>query len=404
MNSARIVVVGGGHAAAQLCSALVEGDAAQQLLLVAEEGIAPYQRPPLSKSFLKSAQEAVQLHRDVGWFEQHGVELLLGRKAVAIDRGRRELELDDGQRVAYEQLVLATGARARVFAPFDRPLENVHSLRGAVDASRLRTSLLTDARGSLSVLGGGFIGLEVAATARALGWHVQVFEAASRLLSRSVSPTMARHVLEQHLAQGTEVMLESPADGFEVEGRRLQALRMRGRRVDVDQLLLGVGSVASIELAQRAGLKVDQGIVVDASQRSSDASILAIGDCASFPMGDRYVRLESVQNANAQARVAAAVLMGQVARYRPLPWFWSDQGGMRLQMAGLWREGLTAHERRGATPHSFSLFHYEGERLRCVESVNAPSDHLAARKWLEQEVSPDPGRVRDPSVALKTLL
>ncbi len=373
-------------------------------MLVCEEATLPYQRPPLSKTFLKSAQDSVQLHRDLGWYAQHGIELVLGRKAIAINRYERELELDDGEWVAYEQLVLATGARARVFDPFDRPLENVHSLRSQADASRLRASLLSDSRESLTVLGGGFIGLEVAATARALGWRVQVFEAAARLLPRSLSPHMASHVLAHHIEHGIQVTVDAQVDGFEVEGHRLRALRARDRKAAVDQLLLGVGSVAASELAVSAGLKVDHGVVVDESLRSSDASILAIGDCAAFPMGEGHLRLESVQNANDQARVAAAVLIGKAARYRPLPWFWSDQGGMRLQMVGLWREGLTTHERRGPNPSSFSLFHYEGDRLCCVESVNAPVDHMVARKLMELDNSPNPERLCDPSIALKSLL
>lgn len=404
MKRASVVVVGGGHAAAQLCGSLAEAGRAPGVVLVCGEDSVPYQRPPLSKAFLQADAQTLQQHRDPGWYEQHGIRVVLGQRAVAIDRARREVELAGGERVAYEQLVLATGARARVFAPFDRPLRNVHALRSAADAAALRELLLADSRGRLSVLGGGFIGLEVAATARKLGWQVQVFEAAPRLLARAVSPELARHVLEQHREQGIEVQLDFRIDGVELQGDCVRALRSGERQHAVEHLLLGVGAVPETGLAQRAGLAVDNGIVVDASLRTCDPAILAIGDCAAFPLGGAPMRLESVQNANDQAKVAAAVLGGEAAAYLPLPWFWSDQGGLRLQMAGLWHAGLQAYRRQGAAPSSFSLFHYDGTSLRCVESANAPLDHLMARKLLAQGISPAPGEVSDPGTALKTLL
>lgn len=404
MKLASVVVVGGGHAAAQLCSSLADAGRARGVVLISAEAITPYHRPPLSKTFLQASAEEPQLHREPGWYAEHGIELMLGRRAIAIDRLRHEVELDDGTCLAYEQLVLATGCRPRVLAPFDRPLRNVHALRSAGDATALRTILLSDAPGSLSVLGGGFIGLEVAATARKLGWQVKIFEVAGRLLARAASPDLAEHVLEQHREQGSEVHLGFRIDAVEVDGGSVRTLRSGAQEHEVQRLLLGVGAVPETELAQRAGLLVDNGIVVDASLRTSDPAILAIGDCAAFPLNDRHLRLESVQNANDQAKVAAAILNGQHARYQPLPWFWSDQGSVRLQMAGLWRDGLQTHQRQGATPASFSLFHYEGDRLVCVESVNAPVDHLMARKLLVQRHSPRPVQVSDPTVPLKSLL
>lgn len=403
MKRAPVVVVGGGHAAAQLCGHLAAAGAADGVVLVCAETIPPYQRPPLSKSFLQSAQETPQWHRDAQWYAEHGVELLLGRQATAVDRARRELELDDGRSIAFERLVLATGARSRAFAPLDSPLRNVHALRSAADAAALRDCLLGDAPGRLSVLGGGFVGLEVASSARKLGWQVDVYEAAPRLLPRSTSPGLARHLLERHEAQGTSVHLGCRIDAFDVDGDRLRALRVAGRDVDVQHLLLAVGAVPETALAQRAGLRVDNGIVVDARLTTSDPSILAIGDCSSFELDGSLVRLEAVANANDQARVAADVLLGRPGGYRAQPWFWTEQGGVRVQIAGLWRDGLHAHERRGAAAGSFSLFHYAGQRLQCVESVNAPADHMAARKLLQQETSPPPSQVVDAAVPLRSL-
>jgi 3-phenylpropionate/trans-cinnamate dioxygenase ferredoxin reductase subunit len=399
-----IVIVGGGHAAAQLCAALAEAGVGARVHVVSEEHAHPYQRPPLSKNFLKNAQEALQLHREQAWYAEKGITLHLGDAVRAIDRAARQVVLASGAVLPYGQLVLATGNRARKLPALDRPLENVLTLRSAADAEAMRARLQREGGGELVVLGGGFIGLEVAATARHLGWQVRVLEALPRLLSRSASPELSAHILQHHRDLGTRVDLGVRVGDFEFEGERLAALRANGERSAVDLLLLGIGAVPETRLAQDAGLQVENGVVVDAALRSSDPDILAIGDCASFERRGARLRLESVQNATDQAKVAARTLLGQDATYDPTPWFWSDQGGLRLQMVGLWRDGLQAVRRPGATPASFSLFHYDGDLLVAVESANAPMDHMMARKLLEQGKSPAREQVADPQVALKSLL
>ena len=401
MNDA-IVIVGGGHAAAQLCSALAEAGQGARVHLVMEEGTLPYQRPPLSKSYLKDAAETLQLHRDAQWFATHGITLHQGDAAVAIDRAARQVTLASGQVLPYGQLVLAAGTRARTLPGLPAPLQNVWTLRSMADAGGLRERLL-ERTGTLTVLGGGFIGLEVAATARKLGWEVQVFEAAPRLLSRSASPELSAAILQHQLALGTQVQLGAAVGQFELDGERLQALQAGGERHAVDLLLLGVGAVPETALAHAAGLEVGNGILVDAGMKTSDPNILAIGDCTAFEYEGRRVRLESVQNANDQAKVAAATLLGQGAAYRPVPWFWSEQGGLRLQMVGLWRDGLEPVRRPGANPASFSLFHYDGDALVAVESANAPMDHMFSRKLLEQGKYPTRAQAADPACALKSL-
>ncbi|NML47126.1 FAD-dependent oxidoreductase [Ramlibacter sp. G-1-2-2] len=398
-----IVIIGGGHAAAQLCAALAEAGQGARVHVVCEEPAHPYQRPPLSKSYLKNAGEALQLHRDDAWYAGKGITVHLDDAAVAIDRTARKVRLASGQELAYGQLVLATGSRARVLPALAQPLANVLSLRSAADAEAIR-SRLQEKTGQLVVLGGGFIGLEVAATARHLGWEVRVLEAMPRLLSRSASPELSAQILEHHRSQGTQVELEAKVSDFRAESGRLAALRVNSEEVAVDQLLLGIGAMPETRLAQEAGLAVENGIVVDAALRTSDPDILAIGDCSSFPYRGQHVRLESVQNANDQGKAAAATLQGQPANYAPVPWFWSDQGGLRLQMVGLWRPGLQAVRRPGATPASFSLFHYDGADLVAVESANAPMDHMMARKILEAGKSPAAAQVADPAIQLKTLL
>ncbi|MBL8350328.1 MAG: FAD-dependent oxidoreductase [Burkholderiaceae bacterium] len=407
-----IVIVGGGHAAAQLCASLAEAGLGAGVHLVCAEGVLPYQRPPLSKAYLKNPAELLQPHRADAWYAQAGITVHRSDPALAIDRAARTVRLRSGTELAYGHLVLATGARARRPVGWPADLANVAVLRNAADADACRR--LLDGATSLTVLGGGFIGLEVAATARALGLAVQVVEVAPRLLGRSVSVELAEHVLAVHRAAGIEVVLDARLGEVEHDGQRLIALGIDGRRQPVERLLLGIGAEPEVGLGQAAGLVVDNGIVVDAAMRSSDPAILAIGDVAGFPVSPPWapagtrLRLESVQNANDQARTAALTLQGRSPVYAALPWFWSEQGAMRLQMAGLMpapgTAGATRHRRPGASAASFSILHYVGERLVCAESVNAPMDHMAARKLLETGRHPAPALACDPAVALKSLL
>jgi 3-phenylpropionate/trans-cinnamate dioxygenase ferredoxin reductase subunit len=403
-DNSPIVIIGGGHAAAQLCAGLAAAGLGPRVHLVCEEAELPYHRPPLSKAFLKSADEALQTHRAEAWYAEAGIHLHRANAALAIDRTQRTVRLKSGEDLPYAWLVLATGARARRLPSLPESLANVAVLRNAADALRVR-SLITQAQ-HITVLGGGFIGLEIAATARALGKTVTVLEAAPRLLMRSVSPELAEHVAQTHRANGIDLRLSVAVGGFEIEGDRLLALTVDGQREAVDLLVSGIGAAPEDHLAREAGLACDNGVVVDACLRSSDPHILALGDCASFPesRSAQRVRLESVQNANDQARTAVATLQGREEPYQALPWFWSEQGSMRLQMAGLAPANGTRHRRPGANAASFSVLHYLGDTLVCVESVNAPLDHMAARKLLETGTSPLPAVACDPAVALKSLI
>ncbi len=413
-----IVVIGGGHAAAQLCGGLVAAGLGARVHLVCEEPELPYHRPPLSKAYLKDPAEPVQPLRGEAWYAEAGITLHRADRAVHINASSRNVRLHSGRDLPYNQLVLATGTRARQLPHLPEGLSNVATLRTAADAERLRTLLA--AGQPLTVLGGGFIGLEIAATARALGAEVTVLESAPRLLMRSVSPELSDHVLNTHRANGITVHLGVAVGHFELDGDRLTALTVDGQRHAVGLLVLGIGATPEHSLASAAGLVCDNGIVVDAFMRTSDPHILAIGDCTSFPEvhSGRRLRLESVQNANDQARTAVATLTafpGHEVPYTALPWFWSEQGALRLQMAGLipqpaagqasaLDEPATRHRRPGATPASFSVLHYVGDQLVCVESVNAPLDHMAARKLLEAGKSPTPALACDAATPLKNLL
>ena len=404
MNIGKVVIVGGGHGAAQLCSALAEAGVAAGIQLVCEEAELPYQRPPLSKAFLKGFEQTVQLHRAESWYAERGIAVHRGDAAVAIDRERRCVSLASGLRLEYDTLVLATGTRARRLPSLPEGLTNVAVLRSVADAVALRERL--HGCRALTVIGSGFIGLEIAATARQLGVDVEVLESAPRPLARSVSPELAAHVEAVHRAAGTRLRLGVRVGEFEIADDHVVALQVDGVRQEVGLLVLGIGAVPETGLAHQAELEVDNGIHVDACMRTSDPAILAIGDCTSFPeprSGSR-VRLESVQNAGDQAKTAAATLLGREAPYQALPWFWSEQGSMRLQMAGLMPADGVRHRRAGANAESFSLLHYVGERFVCIESVNASSDYIVARKLLEAGKSPPLAAACDPAVALKSFL
>jgi 3-phenylpropionate/trans-cinnamate dioxygenase ferredoxin reductase subunit len=282
----------------------------------------------------------------------------------------------------------------------------VHLLRNAAHARSLRASLseMVSAGRGLTVLGGGFIGLEIAASARQLGLDVTVLEVAPRLLGRSVSAKMAEHVLEHHISMGTTIQIGVQIEGYELLENQLRSMQVNGNRMVVDEMLLGIGAFPETQLASDCGLSVDNGIVVDAYMRTSDPAILAIGDCVAFstPDGGR-IRLESVQNANDQARTATATLLGKEEPYVSVPWFWSEQGPMRLQMAGLLPPSFETVRRSGANASSFTLFHMVGDKLLCAESVNAPLDHMMSRKLIEKRMPIYPSTLADPSIPLKSL-
>ena len=398
----RILIVGAGHASAQLCASLREQGHEGPITLVGEEPHLPYHRPPLSKTFVKDPEAELTPIRAAAWYAGQGVATRLGERVVAIHRDAREIELAGGERIGYDVLVLATGARAKRLPGLDG-MSNVLLLRAAADASALREAISGIER--ITVVGGGFIGLEFAASARALGRTVRVIEMAPRLLARAVSPTLSDYVLALHREAGIDIALEARIDEIRSEGGRVTELVVDGRPEPVELLVIGIGAEPNVELAREAGLACDNGIVVDERMRTEDPAILAIGDCTSFPRNGARMRLESVQNANDQARTAAATAMGRDEPYGATPWFWTEQGSMRLQIAGLVPPDSVGVRRPGKSPEHFSVLHFADDgRLLAVESVNSPGDHMMARKLVAAGARPDPARITDPAVPLKAFL
>jgi 3-phenylpropionate/trans-cinnamate dioxygenase ferredoxin reductase subunit len=379
----RIVIVGGGHAGAQLCASLVEMQFEGQISLVTEEPFLPYHRPPLSKTLVKDASAVLPELRSEAFYRDAGVQVLLGQRVAGIDRAGHIVRLASGANLDYDHLVLATGARARALPSAAQSIRGLHYLRTYADALSLQDSLRR--AGQLIIVGGGFIGLELAATVRSLGIAVTVIESGQRLLARAVSPAISEHLLQRHRATGVEFHLNAGMEGLLVDDGRIAGVRLQDGVVRGDRLVACIGAHPDTTLAEAAGLACNDGIVVDEWLCTSDPDVSAIGDCATFPYlpWGQALRLESVQNANDQAKTVAARLCGTPSPYAPVPRFWSEQGDVRLQIAGLWRPGYRSDAREGGRPGSFTVFHYEGDALRAAESLNAPADHMAAQRQLQ---------------------
>jgi 3-phenylpropionate/trans-cinnamate dioxygenase ferredoxin reductase subunit len=402
MDSGDVVVVGGGQAGFQVCVSLRDNGFTGTLSLVGDERVRPYQRPPLSKSYLYG--EADLPFRPDEFYEAQGITLV-DQSATRIDRIERRVHLDDGRQLPYHHVVLATGARPRLLNVPGARLRGVTALRTLVDADTVKAQLATCRR--LVVIGGGFIGLEVAASARKLGLPVTVIESLPRTMARAVSSQMSAHLAQEHSRQGTTVLLGRSVTAFDgdASGRVTKVVLDDGSRLEADLVVVGIGVVPDTELAADAGLKVDNGVVVDEYLRTEDEAIYAIGDCASFPSphaGGQRVRLESVQNAVDHAHCAAANICGKQLGYTAVPWFWSDQYAIKLQIAGI----STGYDQTvvlgDPETGKFSVFCFRRDKLIAVESANKPADHVLARKLMAAGQNLTPQEVAQPGFDLKT--
>ena len=401
--SAPVVIAGAGHAGVLLADALRRNGWTDPIVLVGDEPGLPYERPPLSKTYLADAGADITL-RPASFYSEHRIQLVTGRRVLILRRRVRVVELDDGTRLDYGHLVFATGARCRQLDVPGAGLHGVHTLRTSEDADRLRSRLRPGAR--VVLVGAGFVGLEIASAAVAAGCDTTVVEVADRVMGRAVSPAVSAHATRLHERAGTRVHLRTGVVRIHGSGGTVTGVETTGGTVlPADLVVVGIGVVPNIGAARVGGLATAGGILVDEHLRTSDPAISAIGDCAVFPFGSRRVRLESVQNAADQARCVAARLTGTPGPYRELPWFWSHQGGMKLQIAGLLPAGEAQSLVRGDPASGrFSVLTYQGRELACVESVNSPGDHLAARRLLAAHTSPDPATAADPGVALRDLI
>jgi len=405
MTGQTVVVIGGGQAGYQICAQLRSEGFEGAVHLVAAEPTLPYQRPPLSKAYLLGKTSAADLvFRREEFYTTNGIELHLGVTADSIDREERVVQLSTGARLPYDFVVLATGARNRPLPVPGAELGNILYLRTIHDTDALKEKL--DAAHAVVVVGGGFIGLEFAAVARILGKDVSVVEMMPRLMARAVPAPVSTFFEELHRGHGVSLKL---GDGVRAiigdNGLARRVETSSGQLLDGDLVVVGAGVMPNDDLAKAAGLAVRDGVMVDLNLRTSDPQVFAVGDCARFPLpaGGEPIRLESVQNATDQARHVARVIVGRADHYDAVPWFWSDQYDVKLQIAGLSQGADQMVTRGDQAAQRFSVFAFKEGRLIAVDSINSAGDHMAARKLLGAGLSITPEEAADPAFDLRAV-
>jgi 3-phenylpropionate/trans-cinnamate dioxygenase ferredoxin reductase component len=403
MSLTSVVIVGAGHAGVQAAASLRELGFDGEVVLLSADKDPPYQRPPLSKAFLKGEMDIHGLPlRAEAHFREQRIDLRLGVSATRIDRARQQVELSDGGTIAYGHLILATGARQRRLEARGVDLPGVFALRDIADATAIRERLA--AKPKVVIIGAGFIGLEIAATATSLGAEATVIEIA-RPMGRAVSPILSDFFLKEHAAFGARFKLGVGVAAIKGRERAETVVLTDGEELTADLVVVGIGVVAEDALARDCGLECDNGIVVDEFLLTSDSEISAIGDCTDFPhaaLGMR-TRLESVQNAVDQGRSVAARLVGKPKPYNELAWFWSDQGDLKLMIAGLAHDVDQWVVRGDPATRAFSTFGFRKGKLAVVESVNRAGDHAAAKRIIGTTKTLTPQEAADPAFDLRAL-
>ncbi|OGB15773.1 MAG: pyridine nucleotide-disulfide oxidoreductase [Burkholderiales bacterium RIFCSPHIGHO2_12_FULL_67_38] len=408
-SAAGIVIVGTGQAGVMTAEALRSGGFEGSITLLGDEPHGPYHRPPLSKAWMAGEMDAAQLvMRAPEMLARKNIALRTGVTVKAIDRSAQTVILGDGSALPYTGLMLATGSTPRALPLPGGDAPGVLALRTRDDASAIadRLAACIEQQRPVVVIGGGFIGLEVAATARKKGLTVTVLEAAPRLLGRVLAPVLSDWYAELHRGHGVQLVLGAQVAAIEADAQGVTGVKLAdGSVVPAGLVVVGIGVNANDQLAQAAGLECERGIVVDACGRTSDPLIVAAGDCTARRMADgSLLRLESVQNATEQGKSAAAALLGQDRPFTATPWFWSDQYDKKLQMAGL-SVGADGWAVRGdMAAGTFTVYHFKGEQLIAADSVNASKDHLLVRKLLDAGVSPTREQAGNVGFDLASLL
>jgi 3-phenylpropionate/trans-cinnamate dioxygenase ferredoxin reductase subunit len=408
-DSAAAVIIGGGQAGAEAATSLRQNGFEGRIVLFGEERHFPYMRPPLSKAFLarETSKESLA-YKAAAAYEKAEVELRLGVRAKSIDRVSKKVILANGESIGYGKLILATGGRARELPVPGASLGNIFYLRSIDDVEALQPQMRP--RHRLVIVGGGYIGLEAAAVAVKSGLAVTVLESAPRVLARVTAPAVSEFYERIHRQAGVAIRTGVTVSGFKASASGDAAGKAEcadGSSFPADAVLIGIGLVPNTELAESAGLEVDDGIVVDAASRTSDPDIYAIGDCAMHACHGflrRRIRLESVPNALEQARAAAASIAGRPIAAAAAPWFWSDQYDLKLQMVGL-SEGYDGLAIRGGTEKlSFIAFYLKEGIVIAADSINRPGEFMAAKRIVGERRAISPALLADESVSLKKLL
>ncbi len=400
----KVVIVGAGHAAGQLVASLKQRKFAGDIVLIGDEPYLPYQRPPLSKKFLAGELAADRLYvKPESFYEDSQIDVRLETRVTEIDRERKTLKTDSDDEIRYDKLILALGSRVRRLPIDGADLDGVHYLRSIADVDGIRSEI--GKKKSAVIVGAGYIGLEVAAVIRQLGLDVTVVEMADRVMSRVVSPEISDFYQIEHSNQGVRLRLSTGVSAFRGDGRVEAVETDDGELIPADFVVVGVGIDPNTEIASAAGLIVDDGIVVDDRCQSSDPDIYAVGDCSNHPNSiyDRRLRLESVHNALEQAKTAVSNICGVESHYSQVPWFWSDQYDLKLQIAGL-SEGYDDIVIRGnPADRSFACLYLRDGKLIATDAVNSPRDFVQSKALIAAGTKIDREKLGDTEVQLKDL-
>jgi 3-phenylpropionate/trans-cinnamate dioxygenase ferredoxin reductase component len=401
-----VVIAGAGQAAVDTAAALRMGGFEGEITLIGDEDVLPYSRPFLSKEFLSGKKAEAQIAlRPQSFYDDNAVRLVLGQSVVSVDRPKQTVKLSEGEELRYADLVLATGASTRQLPdPVLENASNVHYVRTLADAVPLRSELVAGAR--MCVIGGGYVGLEVAAVAREAGMSVTVIEAGTRLLARVAGVELAEFVTNLHRGAGVDVRLGMQAAAFRADGagRAVEVTLANGDVLATDVVVVGIGIVPNAGLARDCGLEVADGVLVNEYCRTSEPHIYAVGDCTRHPCFERggLRRLESISNASGQARVAASGILGQPAPYTSTPWFWSTQYKKTMRTVGLRNDSDKTIVR--ARDGEFAAFYLAGDTIMAVDIVDSPRDFAAAKKLVAAKASRAPDVLADPDLPIPTLV
>lgn len=403
--SENIIIAGAGHAAGQVAVSLRQGKFDGRITIIGEESYLPYQRPPLSKAYLAGELELDRLLiRHEKYYQEHDIDMRLATRVESIDRAARSVTLSSGERLNYDRLVIATGSRPRRVDMPGVDLAGVHYLRTIDDVRRMQPDL--KAGNNLVIVGAGYIGLEVAAVTTKRGLDVTVVEMADRVMSRVVCPEVSEFFEKVHRAAGVDIRCNRDPNSELLGDGHVERLRgADGVEIPADMVCIGVGILPNTDIAEAAGLECDNGILVDEYCRTTDPHVLAVGDCTNHPNSllGRRLRLESVHNAQEQAKTAAATIRGELKPYAQIPWFWSDQYDLKLQIVGIGGTHDRVVLRGEPDERSFAAFYMEGDRLIAVDAINRPREFMLSKKLIAQGARFDPEILADTSIEFKAL-
>lgn len=403
--SQRTIIVGAGHAGGQCAISLRQAKYEGEIVLIGDEPHYPYERPPLSKQMLIDGISVEKLSlRKPGYYEKQRIECRLNEQVVEIHRDTQELSLNTGEKLHYDHLVLATGGEVRKLSLPGSELPGIHYIRKIGDTQDILEDIKPDMK--IVVIGGGYIGLEAAASMRKQGYKVTLLEAADYLLGRSVDEEVADFYLDYHLTKGVDIHLGAKVVGFEGTARVAKVVCEDGSSYEADLVIVGIGIIPNTSLAETSGLKVNNGIWVNEYCQTSDERIFAIGDVAVHisAIYRESIRLESVPNAVGQARVAAKYIAGNPISYTELPWFWSDQYDLKLQMAGL-NIGYDQKIIRGAIDQAaFAVWYLKGNQIQAVHAINKPRDFMFGKQFIAKRVKIDVAKLIEEQALLKEIV